>query len=100
MTLTDLLQSQLIDPFRIGLLIALLYTAIQNRAATGMVVPLAAGVVFVAVILPSTMGPGPTGSGAAAALPLWQVIAVGLVANAVILAVIMGVWRIVQRLRR
>jgi len=94
MTLTDLLQSQLIDPFRIGLLTALLYTAIQNRAATGMAIPLAAGVVFVAVILPGTMG-----LGAAAALPLWQVIAVGLVANVVILAVIMAIWRIVQRLR-
>lgn len=95
MTLTDLLQSQLIDPFRIGLIIALLYTAERNKAATGMALPLVAGLVFVAVILPSTMG-----LGAAAALPLWQIIGVGIVANITILAVVMAGWRIVQRVRR
>jgi len=95
MTLTDVLLSQLSNPFRIGLLIALIYTALQNRAATGLMLPLAAGAVFVAVILPTTMG-----LGAAAALPLWQVIAVGVVANALILAVAMAIWTVWQRNRR
>lgn len=92
MTLTDLLQSQLLEPFRIGLIVALLYTALQNQAVTGMLIPLAAGVVFVAVIIPTTMGLG-------AGYDLTQVIGVGLVANVLILAVIMAVWRIVQRFR-
>jgi len=95
MTLIDLLQSQLLDPFRLGLIVALLYTAEQNRAATGMLLPLAAGVAFVAVILPSTMG-----LGAAAGLGFWTVAGVGLVANVLILAVAMAAWRIIGRLRR
>ena len=56
--MTELIQSQLMDPFRIGLIVALVYTMFRTRAATGTAVPLALGVVFVAVILPSTQ---PTG---------------------------------------
>ena len=92
MTLTDLLQSQLLDPFRVGMIVALLYTAERNKAVTGMALPLAAGVGFVAVILPSTFGPG-----AAAELGLWTAVAVGLVANVLILAVAMAGWRVAQR---
>ena len=95
MTLTDLLQSQLTDLFRIGLIVALLYTAIQNRAVTGMALPLAAGVVFVAVILPTTMG-----LGAAAALGQWVVIGVGILANAILLAVALAGWHLFQRFRK
>lgn len=95
MTLTDLLLAQLLDPFRIGLIIALVYTALRNQAATGMALPLAAGVVFVAVILPTTMG-----LGAAADLGLWKVVSVGVAANAIVLAVVLACWQIVQRLQR
>ena len=95
MTLIDLLQSQLMDPFRIGLIVALLYTAIRNQAVSGMVLPLAAGVVFLAVILPSTMG-----LGAAVDLGLWTVIGVGIAANAILLAVVWAGWQILQRLQR
>ena len=42
MTLPDLLLSQLADPFRIGLLIALFVTMLRTRAASGVWVPLAA----------------------------------------------------------
>jgi len=94
MTLTDLLQTQLADPFRIALIVGLHYTALRNQAATGLVLPLAAGVVFVAVILPSTMG-----LGAAAGLGLWAVVGVGLVANAIILGVVLIGWQIVRRFR-
>ena len=94
MTLTQLFTSQLTDLFRIGLLIALIYTTLQNRLQTGLWLPLAAGTVFVAVILPSTMG-----LGAAQALGYWTVLAVGLLANAVILGVALLAWSIYQRTR-
>jgi len=95
MTLTELLTSQLTDLFRIGLLIALIYTTLQNRAQTGLWLPLLTGALFVAVILPSTMG-----LGAANSLGLWTVIAVGMVANCLILAVALAGWMIYQRSRR
>lgn len=95
MTLIDLLQSQLLDPFRIGLIIALLYTAIRNRANTGSVVPLAAGVVFVAVILPSTMG-----LGAAETLGLWTVIGVGVLSNVILLSIALVGWQLLKQVQR
>ena len=50
-----IILSQLTDPFRIGLVAALIYTTIGNAAATGWFVPLAAGIVFVAVIIATTL---------------------------------------------
>ncbi|MDO8982252.1 hypothetical protein [Cypionkella sp.] len=93
MTLPDLLLSQLSDPFRIGLLIALFITMLRTRTASGIWVPLAAGVVFVAVILPTTMQN-------TLAAPLSQVIGVGVLANVVIVALIMAAWEVYQRVRR
>jgi hypothetical protein len=89
--MTDLLIAQLTDPFRIGLIIALVWTMRRTARVTGTLVPLAAGVVFVAVIIPTTMQ---AGNG-----PVWQAVVVGIVANAVILAVVMGVWTLFRRLR-
>jgi hypothetical protein len=83
----DLINSQLTDPFRIGLLIALFITMLRTRAATGTVLPLAAGLVFVAVLVPSTMGDG----------FVLQTILAGLVSNTVIVAAILGIWAIYQR---
>ncbi|MDB5665948.1 hypothetical protein [Cypionkella sp.] len=91
MTLSDLFLSQLSDLFRIGLLIALFITMLRTRAASGVWIPLAAGAVFVAVILPSTMQ--------ATSVPLMQAVLVGFVANVVILAVILAAWTLFQRLR-
>lgn len=95
MGMVDLLQSQLLDPFRIGLIVALLYTAIRNQAVSGLVLPLAAGVVFLAVILPSTMG-----LGAAVDLGLWTVIGVGILANSILLAIALAGWLVIQRSQR
>ena len=89
--MTDLLLTQLTDPFRIGLLVALFATMLRTRAATGTAIPLAAGVVFVAIIIPVTMS--------AAQGPLWQTVTIGIVANAIILAVVMGLWTLIRRLR-
>ncbi|MDH2328416.1 hypothetical protein QCN27_16300 [Cereibacter sp. SYSU M97828] len=85
----DLLISQLTDPFRIGLLVALVLTTLRNAAISGVIVPLLAGIVFVAVIIPVTMEGG--------ADPIR--IAVGLASNAIILAVVLGLRALALRLR-
>jgi hypothetical protein len=46
-------------------------------------------VVFVAVIIPATMPSG----------PLWRAVAVGIVANAILLAVVLAVWTVIRRMR-
>jgi hypothetical protein len=93
MPLSDLLLSQLADPFRIGLLLALIVTMQRTRAATGVWLPLAAGALFVAVIIPVTAQRG------GLPLPLWQVVAVGVVANAILLAIALAAWEVYRRLR-
>ncbi|MBY0351592.1 hypothetical protein [Tabrizicola sp.] len=87
----ELVQSQLLDPFRIGLIVALVFTMFRTRAATGTLLPLALGVVFVAVILPSTRGTGTVG--------LIQAVLAGLVSNAIILGIVMALAVIFRRLR-
>ncbi len=52
----DILVAQLSDVFRIGLIFFLLQTALRTRATMGLVVPLLAGVLFVAILLPLTTG--------------------------------------------
>lgn len=86
-----LLQAQLTDPFRIVMLIALVYVWDRNRRGGPSLLPLAAGYVFVAVLLALTMG-----------APDGQVpgILAGLVSNAIILAAVLAAWAIWQRLRR
>jgi hypothetical protein len=91
MTLTDLLLAQLTDVFRIGLVIALVVTALRNTAVTGMAIPLAAGIVFIAVIIPATL---PNTE------PMLRVVGVGIVANLILVGVAMAGWQIVRRFRR
>ena len=92
MSLSDLLLTQLSDLFRIGLLIALFVTMLRTRAASGTLIPLAIGAVFVAVLLPLT-------AQAALAAPLATVIGVGIVANVIWLAIILAIWTLYQRLK-
>lgn len=91
----DTIIGGLTDPFRIGLIVALFATMVRTRAATGTLVPLAAGVLFVAVIIPVTMGTSDD-----AAVPVAQRVLAGIVSNVVILAVIAGLWTLWVRLRR
>ena len=93
MALTEILASQLTDLFRIGLMVALVFTAWRNRMATGWVLPLIAGVIFVAVIIPYTMQ-------TQSAEPLWRLVATGIVANLIILAATLGIYAAVLKLRR
>lgn len=93
MTFVEMLQSQLTDIFRIGLLIALVYTAGRTAGVVGQVIPLALGLVFVAVIIPATM-PRTDGAG------MWPFVGVGLIANGIILAIILAVQAAYLRWRR
>ena len=85
----DLIQSQLLDPLRIGLIVALVVTMFRTQAATGTVLPLVAGVVFVAVILPATQG----------AEGLTRAVAAGIVSNLIILGIVLALAMIIRRLR-
>lgn len=85
---TTLLMSQVTDIFRIGLLCGLLYTTERTRAQTGTLVPLLAGIVFVAVIIATTMP--------VTGIPVVQSITSGLVANAIIMSVIWSAWTAVK----
>ncbi len=87
----DLILAYLMDPFRIGLIVALVLTMARNRAVTGVLLPLAAGVAFVAYIIPATMG---------SAVPLRDALLAGVVANLVILAGVLVVRAVVLRFRR
>lgn len=90
--MTDLVISQLSDLFRIGLIIALVVTTLRNAAVTGRVLPLVLGVVFVAVMLPTTM---PKGSASVA-----DAILAGLISNSIILVLALAGTLLVSRLRR
>jgi hypothetical protein len=90
MPVTDLLQSQMTDVFRIGLIVALIATQLRTRAVTGQLLPLLAGVVFVAVIIPVTM---PT------EVPQMQAIGVGIIANLILMAVALAGLQLYRHLR-
>jgi hypothetical protein len=90
--LIDLVISQLMDLFRIGLLIALVVTMQRTAAVTGRVIPLILGIVFVAVMLPTTM---PSSS-----VSLKDAILAGLVSNVIILLPVLAAAWLIGRLRR
>lgn len=93
MPILDLLQSQLTDVLRIGLIVGLVVTTLRNAAVSGKVLPLMFGVVFVAVIIPVTKA-------GANADPLWWLASVGVAANLIILAAVLGIWTAFTRYRR
>lgn len=89
MDFTSLLISQVTDIFRIGLLVGLVYTAERTRAQTGILIPLLVGIVFIAIIIATTMP--------VTGVSIWQAIASGTVANAIITAVLWLVWSAIKR---
>lgn len=78
----QILIDQLTDPFRIGLLAALVLTTLNTAHHTGRLVPLALGTLFVAFLIPTAFGAGGAG--------LVPAVATGIVANAVILGIVLG----------
>lgn len=89
MPVLDLVLTQLTDVFRLGLLAALVYTTQRTARATGTLVPLLAGAVFVAVIIPTTRGSWS-----------WAEIGIGVATNLVILAVMLAVMAALRRYGR
>lgn len=92
MTFTEILMSQITDPFRLGLIVALVVVMLRTEAVTGRYIPLALGVLFVAVILPMTTARGLAEGG------MRQAIALGIVANLVLLALVMAIRHVVLRI--
>jgi|EndMetStandDraft_8_1072994.scaffolds.fasta_scaffold156764_2 hypothetical protein len=92
MEFIDILMAQLADPFRIGLLVALLFTAQNTSGALNRWLPIGLGLVFVAVIIPTAMASDGT--------PVAAEIGVGVVANAAVLAVMLAAQAIVERARK
>lgn len=86
---------QIQDPFRIGMIFFLLLTALRTRAAMGMVMPLALGVLFVAAVIPLTTQ--------AVAYPAFEekvlAFAYGIVSNMAILGVCLAGWLLIRRMR-
>lgn len=90
--MSEIILAQLIDPFRIILLGGLVYTMMRTRGQTGTIVPLLAGIVFVAALIPSTLGRTPEADFPAEVMT-------GLISNAIITAVIFAGFLLFQRLR-
>jgi hypothetical protein len=90
--LFDLIISQLIDPFRVGLLIGLVITMQRTAAVTGRIVPLVLGVLFVAVMLPTTM---PSSS-----VSLKEAILAGIASNVILLIPVLALMWLIARVRR
>jgi hypothetical protein len=90
--MTDLILSQLTDPFRIGLIVVMMLTAYRTRGAMGLMTPMAMGVVFVAAIIPMTMQPDSPD----------QIFAIGagVVANVILLLAAMAVRAVIVRVTR
>lgn len=88
----DLIISQLTDLFRIGLIIGLVITMQRTAAVTGRLIPLVLGIVFVAVMLPTTMP--------IASVSLQDAIVAGLVSNAILLVAVLAMAWLIVRLRR
>ncbi|MBL9046946.1 MAG: hypothetical protein JNK34_06480 [Tabrizicola sp.] len=91
LSIIDLIQTQLLDPLRIGLIVGLVITMFRTRSATGTALPLALGVGFVAVILPMT-NPKPD-------VTFLDAVLAGIASNLVILAIVLGLFLLVRRLR-
>lgn len=79
----DIYLAQLIDPFRIGLLAAMALTAANTAQTLNRWIPIALGIVFVAVLIPYSIG-------ANASIDTTTTVLVGIVSNATITAVLMG----------
>jgi hypothetical protein len=86
----DLLTNSLLDPLRVGLIVALFITTLRTRHDTGFALPLALGLLFVAVIIPVTKG----------ITPILPAIALGLMANLILIGIVLAVWKLVTRQNR
>lgn len=92
MDLSALALAQFTDIFRLGLLAGLIYTTERTRQQTGVLLPLLAGIIFVAVIIPATMP--------VAGVPQMTATATGLAVNAVIVGLFWLAWQAISKSKR
>ncbi len=99
MALTDIALQQLADPFRWGLIVALVAVTLSTQKVTGRMIPVFAGAVFVAFLIPNTTGAGGAGAGGDDLERFWD-IAVGVLVDLGMAAVIAGLWTVIAPLVR
>jgi hypothetical protein len=92
MDLSALVVAQFTDIFRLGLLAGLIYTTQRTRQQTGVLLPLVAGIVFVAVIIPATMP--------VSGVPQLTATASGIAVNAVIVGLFWLAWQTFSKSKR
>jgi hypothetical protein len=93
MDVVQIIVEQLADPFRIGLLIALLFMAARPSGGHNRWLPIALGLVFVAVLIPTAMASNVPD-------PVSAQIGVGLLSNAIIVGIMLFAEALLERLRR
>ncbi len=91
--MAEILVSQLTDPFRIGLMFFLLVTALRTRHSMGMPMPLAMGVVFVAILIPLTTAATPNADRI-------STIGLGIITNAILLGIFLLGWLVWEKQKR
>jgi uncharacterized membrane protein len=91
MDLSALVVAQFTDIFRLGLLAGLIYTTQRTRQQTGVLLPLLAGIVFVAVIIPATMP--------VSGVPQLTATLSGIAVNAVIVGLFWLAWQSISKAR-
>lgn len=92
MTVTQIIIGQISDPFRIILLAGLIYTMLRTRAATGTWLPLAAGILFVAALIPST-------TATQGQSEFFVQFGTGIFTNLILTAILLGLYEAYQKLR-
>jgi hypothetical protein len=93
MNVLTILVEQLADPFRVGLLIALLFTAANSSGIFNRWLPIALGLVFVAVLIPTAMASDE-------AAPVTAQIGVGLLSNGIIVGIMLLAEAAFNRIKR
>ncbi|ODT06828.1 MAG: hypothetical protein ABS58_09990 [Mesorhizobium sp. SCN 65-20] len=91
MPFLDIYFAQLVDPFRIGLLVAMLLTSANTAPTLNRWIPIALGVVFIAVLIPFSFGSADETTKALA-------VGVGLVSNVTVLAVLLAAKALYRRI--
>jgi hypothetical protein len=92
MEVLDIFLAQITDPFRIGLVIVLVMTAARTSSTVGTWIPLALGVVFVAVLIPTALQSESDDKA--------RQIAIGLASNAAMLGVALAAKAVFEALAR
>jgi hypothetical protein len=93
MDVTELIIAQLADPLRMGLLVALLFFATNSKGVLNRWLPIALGLAFVAVLIPTAMASDATE-------PVTAQIGVGFLSNAMIIGVMLFAEAVVEKFRR